>query len=68
MGRNSWPFTGSLSADKRAAEIMSLVHPARVNGITPSYVENTIGKPSRRVNTEPRYGSDAINWKRFIYQ
>jgi hypothetical protein len=30
--RNNWLFAGSVRADKRAAAIMSLVHPARLNG------------------------------------
>lgn len=35
IGRNNWPFAGSLRAGKRAAAIMSQVHSARINGQEP---------------------------------
>ena len=35
IGRNNWLFAGSLRAGQRAAAIMSLVHPARLNGHDP---------------------------------
>lgn len=35
MGRANWLFAGSLAAGERAAQIMSLLETARLNGLEP---------------------------------
>ena len=35
IGRKSWLFSGSLAAGERAADIMSLIQTAKMNGIEP---------------------------------
>lgn len=35
MGRSNWLFAGSLAAETRAAQIMSLLETAKMNGLEP---------------------------------
>ena len=35
LGRKNWLFAGSLESGKRAANVMSLIHSARLNGLDP---------------------------------
>ena len=35
LGRQNWPFAGSLCAGKRAAAVMSLIHSAKLNRLDP---------------------------------
>jgi len=35
LGRQNWPFAGSLRAGRRAAAVMSLIHSAKLNELDP---------------------------------
>lgn len=53
-GRSNWLFAGSLRAGQRAAAIMSLVHPARLNGHDPyAYLRDVLqrlpSQPASRI-------------------
>jgi hypothetical protein len=50
LGRSNWLFAGSLRAEKRAANIMSLLHTARINGHEPhAYLKDIL----ERLPTHP---------------
>ncbi|MDR7295842.1 hypothetical protein J2X16_001163 [Pelomonas aquatica] len=55
VGRSNWLFAGSLRAGKRAAAIMSLLHPARINGNDPyAYFKDVLDRlptpPASRID------------------
>lgn len=45
LGRSNWLFAGSLRADQRAAAIVSLIQPAKLDGHN---LPNPVGEPHRR--------------------
>ena len=50
LGRQNWLFAGSLRAGKRAAAVMSLIHPAKLNGHDPyAYMRDEL----ERLPTQP---------------
>ena len=55
LGRKNWLFAGSLRAGERAAEVMSLIQSAKLNGLDPhAYLKDLMDKlptwPNSRVN------------------
>ena len=50
LGRKNWLFTGSLAAGQRAADIMSLIQSAKMNGLEPlAYLSDVL----KRLPTHP---------------
>jgi transposase len=54
VGRKNWMFAGSLAAGQRAADIMSLIQTAKMNGIEPfAYLRDVLKRlpthPNRRI-------------------
>ena len=50
LGRQNWPFAGSLRAGKRAAAVMSLIHSAKLNELDPyAYIRDVL----QRLPTQP---------------
>ncbi len=54
VGRKNWMFAGSLAAGQRAADIMSLIQTAKMNGIEPfAYLSDVLKRlpthPNRRI-------------------
>ena len=52
LGRSNWLFAGSLRSGKRAAEIMSLIQSARMNGHDPyAYLKDVLTRlPTQRAS------------------
>ncbi|AGX86198.1 IS66 family transposase [Candidatus Symbiobacter mobilis] len=55
LGRKNWLFSGSLAAGARAADIMSLIQTAKINGIEPlAYLTDVLTRlptlPNSRIN------------------
>ena len=45
LGRKNWLFTGSLAAGQRAADIMSLIQSAKMNGLEPlAYLSDVLNR------------------------
>jgi hypothetical protein len=63
LGRSNWLFAGSLRAGKRAANIMSLLHTARINGHEPhAYLKDVL----ERLPTHPANRIEELlpyNWQ-----
>jgi transposase len=63
LGRSNWLFAGSLRAGKRAANIMSLLHTARINGHEPhAYLKDIL----ERLPTHPAIRIEELlpyNWQ-----
>jgi HipA-like protein len=63
LGRSNWLFAGSLRAGKRAANIMSLLHTARINGHEPhAYLKDVL----ERLPTQPANRIEELlpyNWQ-----
>jgi len=52
LGRSNWLFAGSLRAGQRAANIMSLIQSAKLNGHDPyRYLKDVLGRlPTQRAS------------------